>query len=334
MNSRSGANGKQSCQTLSMQGGIPHPPITMVPLTRKRYVLSLIKQTFVDKFPQGTPYFMPHEILDLKSIYSVAQNKYASESYEDRKLNFNVDELDEDGPETTVTQPAPHQVVIYNFQHDLESIWWILMWTLTARVSHDPSILFASKIFQNKTSLCRERADCILEDISLRLRNCLEISLRRFIRPLEMLRDEMHRNYLIRPNKNELFVPRSYKVIHTVFDKFFRGINPPNSNNSNWRTMPLGNNERQPPVLAPQRPSQPGSSLQLDASGPNVPQPGRNKRARMHGHADYEPPESEESEPDSDWDHSEDEMKGKGKKKKGTMSRKKPRTADEETGLR
>ncbi|KAF8176470.1 hypothetical protein BJ912DRAFT_1045964 [Pholiota molesta] len=261
----------------------------------------------------GTPYFMPHEILSLSTLHVIEQDEADVETDP-----FTVDQvleieasltLVEHDPETTVTQSAPEQVIIYNFQHDLESVWWILLWTLTSRVPYEPSTDFAKKVFQNRTTMWMERKNCIMYDISRPLTACLEPSLCPFAAPLENARNTMFKYYVVRAKEKKLFDLEWYRKIHQYFAIFFRAVNK-GSGPSNWRAMRLSTNEPQPSALASQRP-----------------QPGRNKRPRMN--ADYEPSESEESETESEWVDSEDE-KEKGKKKKGPMS-KKPRTADVET---
>jgi hypothetical protein len=248
-----------------------------------------------------------------------------SKSHQETRTDADFYAPDNDSPETSVTQPAPEQVIIYNFQHDLESIWWILMWTLTARVPHNPSRDFASKIFQNRISLTRERADCITEDITERLSACLEKSLLRFVRPLERLRLAMRREYVIRAKKNELFVRGSYSNIHAIFVSFFRGFDLANSN---WRAMRLGTNEPQPRALAPRTSSQPGGTLQPAAAAPDLLKPGRCKRPRAFDPADYELSEPETQSEEAD---SEDEQENENEK--DTMGRKKARPAHAETGL-
>ncbi|KAF8191342.1 other/FunK1 protein kinase [Pholiota molesta] len=276
------------------------PPPDYVLLTRKR-------------LPKGTPYFMPHEILSLSTLYVIEQDEAEVEAHP-----FTVDQvlemeasltLVEHDPETTVTQSAPEQVIIYNFQHDLESVWWILLWTLTSRVPYEPSTDFAKKVFQNRTTMWMERKNCIMYDISRPLIACLEPSLRPFAAPLENARNTMFKYYVVRAKEKKLFDLEWYRKIHQYFAIFFRAVNK-GSGPSNWRAMRLSTNKPQPSALASQRP-----------------QPGRNKRPRMN--ADYEPSESEESETGSEWVDSEDE-KEKEEKKKGPMS-KKPRTADVET---
>jgi hypothetical protein len=304
-----------------MQGGIPHPPITTVLLTRKRHVLSLFKQNFIDKLPQGTPYFMPHEILDLKSLYVPEVGKRIKVDEETDKRAFFVNPLK--------SKPKAPQV-IYNFQHDLESVWWILMWTLTARVLHQPSTDFAKTIFKNQTSLWHEREVCIVGELTGRLSACLEKSLHSFIAPLEGARMILLIEYAARAQDGKLFDLGSYRTIHILFVSFFQVVQ--SAEPSDWRDMRLYTNEPQPSTLAVRSSSQLGGTSQLAADAPNVPQPGRNKRARMPGNAEYEPSESEESETQSEWVDSEDEKKEKWKKRKGTMRRKKPRTADVETG--
>jgi hypothetical protein len=259
---------------------------------------------------------MPHEILSLRTLFL--------DGHDEATMDFD---------DVTLFAPKPEKngpQVIYNFQHDLESVWWILMWTLIARVLYRPSSDFANMIFKNQTSLWHEREMCITQNITKTLTTYLEPSLHPFITPLETGRKIMLAQYVACAKATILFDLGAYRNIHRFFVSFFKEIQ--SIKPSNWRDMRLYTNEPQPLTLAVRSSSQPGGTSQLAADAPNIPQPGRNKRARMPGNAEYDPSESEESETQSEWVDSEDEKKGKGKKKKGTMSRKKPRTADVETG--
>ncbi|KAF9554783.1 hypothetical protein CPC08DRAFT_605787, partial [Agrocybe pediades] len=83
----------------------------------------------------GTPYFMPIEI--------------ASSTY----LYDDDESLDESDDDDSVLETFPNNDiemhVIHNFQHELESLWWIILYELTARIMHLSSNNYAKTIFQN-----------------------------------------------------------------------------------------------------------------------------------------------------------------------------------------
>ncbi len=51
--------------------------------------------------------------------------------------------------------------VIHNPQHDLESLWWLFLWSITARVNNVQSREFVKKIFVNNTDDSRSRESCL-----------------------------------------------------------------------------------------------------------------------------------------------------------------------------
>ncbi|KAF9486047.1 hypothetical protein BDN70DRAFT_371108 [Pholiota conissans] len=71
----------------------------------------------------GTPYFMPHEILHSKSLFSATREEtlsYQDASQKESSLRASFRSKSTSHAITTL-------LVIHNFQHDLESIWWILI---------------------------------------------------------------------------------------------------------------------------------------------------------------------------------------------------------------
>jgi hypothetical protein len=259
---------------------------------------------------------MPHEILNLDTLYSSEQEEVLS-SKPQRPSDLAAWFAASDTP---VTQKQK-QAIIYNFQHDLESIWWIFVWTATSRVAHEPSINFANKIFKNTTTLSKERADCMIKGIFGPLNDCLEPSLRGLALPLDKLRKLMFAHYVRRAKKDEIYDLGSYTEVHYAFASFFQGIK---LSRATWGGTLLETDEPQPVDASPQDPPQPA------VAALKIPKPGRGKRLRKRDNADYEPsePETESEEVDSE----EDKAKKKKGKKKGTRSRKKARTADAETG--
>ncbi|KAF4623082.1 hypothetical protein D9613_001538 [Agrocybe pediades] len=93
----------------------------------------------------GTPYFMPIEILKQSYLYLDLDSIEATAGG--------------DTPDASDAPAQPHVVVTHNFQHDLESLWWIILWTLTCRVKFDDSQGFGKRIFANSlfTTLQREQ---------------------------------------------------------------------------------------------------------------------------------------------------------------------------------
>ncbi|KDQ22354.1 hypothetical protein PLEOSDRAFT_1068715 [Pleurotus ostreatus PC15] len=159
----------------------------------------------------GTPYFMPHEILS--SRYIVPRQPGA------QKPKLVVDDL------TNGRRPQPRgPPPVYNFQHDLESIWWIFVWTITCRVSHDPSVAFGRKIFQNLMDPPLTKLNFLEDPISEEFMGCLSSPLQQLASPLEVLRCFIYDAYLYHQTANDLADLTSYIDAHQGFATFFEGV--------------------------------------------------------------------------------------------------------------
>ncbi|KAH9487304.1 hypothetical protein JR316_0001374 [Psilocybe cubensis] len=124
----------------------------------------------------GTPFFMPVEIMQDVYLYSQIVNDDDLEfAIHNPTLFIAKQQHDLGGPRKNTTQNnILEKPVIYNFQHDLESLWWVLVWSLTARVSHQPSRTWANQVFQHDVVPTPERVRFLralsritLEDIML-----------------------------------------------------------------------------------------------------------------------------------------------------------------------
>ncbi|KDQ22365.1 hypothetical protein PLEOSDRAFT_1051064, partial [Pleurotus ostreatus PC15] len=160
---------------------------------------------------KGTPYFMPHEILRSRYL------KFPTLPPRDTTIDF-----------ATFTKSVPPDAaqmpLVYNFQHDLESIWWIFLWTITCRVSYTPSIVFGQDIFKNTMELSSERSACFEDSITTSLRTCLLSPLERLAAPLERLRGFMVNAYMHHHKDQDWSNLSSYIHIHNAFHFFFLAI--------------------------------------------------------------------------------------------------------------
>ncbi|KAG9218182.1 hypothetical protein CCMSSC00406_0010224 [Pleurotus cornucopiae] len=156
----------------------------------------------------GTPYFMPHEILSSRYI--------APRSVTEKEPELGDDDF-RDGGAPQPPEPPP----VYNFQHDLESIWWIFVWTITCRVSHEPSIAFGRTIFQNLMEPPLARLRFLEDTITQRFMGCLLSPLQQLAGPLEVLRSFMVVAYTYRRKANGL---SSYVKAHQGFVIFFEKV--------------------------------------------------------------------------------------------------------------
>ncbi|KAJ3575710.1 hypothetical protein NP233_g915 [Leucocoprinus birnbaumii] len=84
----------------------------------------------------GTPYFMPWEIHSGLTLHNRAPVLFTSFQEEDLPSS-------DDFPINPVLSWLPH----YRFDYDLESIWWIILWTLLSRVLHGPAQALSCEVF-------------------------------------------------------------------------------------------------------------------------------------------------------------------------------------------
>ncbi|PPQ83150.1 hypothetical protein CVT25_005393 [Psilocybe cyanescens] len=151
----------------------------------------------------ATPYFMPHEILANRHIYISAVDG------DEHKDPFSTDRI---------------QVVIHNFQHDLESVWWLLLWTLVARIKHDISNDWAKMIFQNTLHLSIARDRCFCESIHPKLHDILATPAKGFSKPMDDLRQIMVKAYHNREKDGNIRNAGTYLHVHSQFEGLFAVI--------------------------------------------------------------------------------------------------------------
>lgn len=154
-------------------------------------------------YSQGTSFFMALELLSGKLLYSLyhLRNRQPAQDPRDTQATLRVlqrkvkaeptpdPEMGELRPTRNVLaeEPGPPMKtpdpVVYNFQHDLESLWWIILWILTTRVDHLDSQLYAQSIFINELGCSNERANIFTpgEYLADRLREVLHHTLVPFI---------------------------------------------------------------------------------------------------------------------------------------------------------
>lgn len=154
---------------------------------------------------------MPHEILSARYIAPLPITEQEPE------LGDN-DFRDGGAPQSP--EPPP----VYNFQHDLESIWWIFVWTVTCRVPHEPSVAFGRTIFQNLMEPPLARLKFLEDTITQRFMWCLLSPLQQLAGPLEVLRSFMVDAYSYRRKANGLADLSSYVKAHQGFVIFFEKV--------------------------------------------------------------------------------------------------------------
>ncbi|KAF4623719.1 hypothetical protein D9613_001461 [Agrocybe pediades] len=186
----------------------------------------------------GTPYFMALEILRpvyLASTLSVLPNsdKPVEEHTRD---DVRAIYLRNKHKETEAKSPMDGPVV-YNYQHDLESVWWLLLWTLVDRIPHWASCVYSQGIFQNSMVPSLKRYQAFTAPIEHDLRMNLKPSVSDFAAHMEQMRELLFNACILREQKNRLDDRNSYVAIHENMYELFRLIH---EDNTTWADEPLG----------------------------------------------------------------------------------------------
>ena len=125
--------------------------------------------------------------------------------------------------------------VIHNPQHDLESLWWLFLWSITARVNNVQSREFVKKVFVNSTDGSRTRDTCL--ETPVPFEDYLDERLHAdFPACIEVMRNTLFYNYLHRPI-DQPQGPQSIALAHKVFEREFTFLHE--GSNEDWRTMLL-----------------------------------------------------------------------------------------------
>lgn len=204
---------------------------------------------------QGTPYFMAHEVLTerhlvryLRGPDSEANNLAAhlenvivgSPQYERLKIfKTNISPRFTSLPSTATDDiPGLGTSVRHNFQHDLESIWWLMLYYITKCVDHQASYGYAEDIFQRSLTPSWQRVDCFEKNFIFEGRDFLHARLAKpFAHFVESLRGTMYKEYTTRAVFGQLQQPESYSYIHGFFATQFRALLQ--DEDSDWKHVPL-----------------------------------------------------------------------------------------------
>lgn len=123
----------------------------------------------------------------------------------------------EQPPETAMPTPF-----MYRFIHDLESLWWIVLWILTARVDHPESNEWAANVYAYVLSPTNTRRDVFETDgeLASALERVLHPKLGSCIYKLEYLRTALLGAYLSEDLFNNKHDPKAYiKVYKSVMSE-------------------------------------------------------------------------------------------------------------------
>ncbi|KAF4622297.1 hypothetical protein D9613_009201 [Agrocybe pediades] len=208
----------------------------------------------------GTPDFMPYEILkrdyitisDREVTLHNAQDRNGEGSDADEAMmgeqHARIAKLKMNSSDGQVNPnedpPRPSYTVVHNPQHDIESLYWLALWTATLRVDHDASRRWARFIFQHSHSLTAERESAFKNDILEALFKQLHPDIAEpFASALDLFRTRLYTGYCTRERSDKVLDLNAYNDVYSYAAKFFQRIQTP----SKWRQVKLTSPPRDPP---------------------------------------------------------------------------------------
>ncbi|KAH9474522.1 hypothetical protein JR316_0012983 [Psilocybe cubensis] len=177
----------------------------------------------------GTPYFMPVEILRKRYLF-----------------NQGLDFLQLQGHYEVVSTvvdsgrlAAEHRFVIHNYQHDLESVWWLILYLIVSRVFiqsdeyWDGRILdkeeaerWISGVFQNSLELAddRESAFSFYGSIERQIMRFTPNHLKDLVQRLQRNQTVLLSSYVNRERREQIYDHASYAQAHIDFGLFLESV--------------------------------------------------------------------------------------------------------------
>lgn len=202
---------------------------------------------------QGTPYYMPHEVLneeylltnhrdciEQKSLAVRLKVPVGSPEYQRlTEINKNFCDRFKALPPIATAYIPPHGATVrYNFQRDLELIWWLVTFYITTCVDHEESQDYAQFIFQKTLTPSKERIHCFEQNFITRCGRSLHPNIRgTFNELMETLCTTMYEEYVAREAFRQLHIPESYSYIHGRFATKFRALLQ--HNNDGWQDLAI-----------------------------------------------------------------------------------------------
>ncbi|KAF5334126.1 hypothetical protein D9611_014904 [Ephemerocybe angulata] len=234
----------------------------------------------------GTPHFMAYEIkASLLLWVSMTKSDPNDITY-----------WDDDDSDT-----IPFKPVVHTFFHDLESLWWLILWLITSRIGCDASKIAARDLFQSSSTHSESRRKVLIQGINRNVVLSLHDDVKPIAARLDPLRIQLYLDY--NRNSPEMRLePKNYAPACAIPLIFFQNIG---KSRDVWASLPLqrpglGFRERpQPsaggaetPVVSPStEPSGLGSTKrksphnlpsEYNYGDSNEDQPGPPKRRRLH----------------------------------------------------
>ncbi|RXW11591.1 hypothetical protein EST38_g14264, partial [Candolleomyces aberdarensis] len=180
----------------------------------------------------GTPSYMAHEIL---------QRAYVKVGQGGNVTVITPEQFTE--PDAIATPPVRH-----NYQHDVESVFWIALWIVTVRVNHKKSMEYGRKIFPRRGGLPTDRHKAFVQPIEKSLAACLHEQLLPLAKTLEIFRQKLHASAELRGEKLGWHDPGSYAFIIGLAGGLLTGVL---KSPADWHRVKLAVSNSKNQLLAP-----------------------------------------------------------------------------------
>ncbi|KAJ2930979.1 hypothetical protein H1R20_g6112, partial [Candolleomyces eurysporus] len=197
----------------------------------------------------GTPYFMAHELLSRNYIRVGTQSLERGTTKDTRRQKDSQ----------RIVRSAGKHPLRHNFQHDLESVFWIALWIITARIDHTPSMRRAKLIFTSTANLVLsgERQSTFVGDISDTLSECLVKPLLPLAQVLEDVRNDLYIEAFHRGESLAWQDEKSYSLIHAKVAIHFVFL----EDTRGWGDVPLAPQDSKTSSPAPESAAEAASVL-------------------------------------------------------------------------
>ncbi len=154
---------------------------------------------------------MAFELLSRWPIHRTEQQRSAPFSEAELMVQVFTHQKLGPAPEVSDVPAPPRDKIVYNFQYDLESVWWIVLWTFLARVAYAPGQDYAPCVYINRLENTTERQLIFLtEDYLLSQKKVFDNDLHPFLPLMVDFCNELRRTYKKREEDGKVMDPMSY----------------------------------------------------------------------------------------------------------------------------
>ncbi|KAH9474513.1 hypothetical protein JR316_0012974 [Psilocybe cubensis] len=195
----------------------------------------------------GTPFFMPTEILFERFLHHPLPDRLGISNPYDNN----------DTEEETLDE-ARH--LVHHFHHDLESLWWLILYLITSHVEDQPAAswpdsnaqaaainacrIWIRRIFQNTMQLSSERHACFIQSPKKKLVEILPKSVAVHARHIETLRKDLFDSCIVCVRNNRILDHDFYATLHVRSGWFFTTLQ--GSEQKDWRNYVINPKETTP----------------------------------------------------------------------------------------